>query len=206
MRITKAILLGLFILYFTACNTIAPTPLLMGRVSNLNSEVHELYLDCSSGGSYKSTLESCDAGALETKLDELLDISEQFISADIKQPQGYDIHLEASMIFFRIAQRNANDYSRAEQIARQFFEVQKATGGRSLDVARFYWPWFAASNSSYQYYNAIGTLDQARKVDLLAAMSEGTDLTSRITGPRASRLQTALAILNFIIFSIEDGT
>ena len=206
MRITKAILLGLFILYFTACNTIAPTPLLMGRVDDLNSEVHELYLDCSHQSNYKPSLESCDPDKLETKLDGLLDISEQFISADIKQPQGYDIHLEASMIFFRIAQRNANDYSRAEQIARQFFEVQKATGGRSLDVARFYWPWFAAANSSYQYYNAIGTLDQARKVDLLVAMSEGTDLSSRITGPRAVRLQTSLAILNFIIFSIGDGT
>ena len=32
-----------------ACSTMAPTPILMGRADKLNTEVNQLYLNCSRG-------------------------------------------------------------------------------------------------------------------------------------------------------------
>lgn len=189
---------------FISCAAIAPTPWLMGDLVELNNNVHTLYLDCSEGANYIPLLDNCNPQTLETATNDLLNLSENFISADITQPQGYDIHLEASLIFFRISERNANEYTRAEQIARQFFEIQKASSGSSLDTARFYWVWFTAANSSFQYYGDIEMLNAARKVDLLVASSEGADLMLRIRGTRANQLGTAMDILGFIIFYIGD--
>jgi hypothetical protein len=174
-------------------------------MDGLNKEVLELYIDCSDGVNYVPDLEGCQPETLELKVVELLDLSEEFIRADYKQPQGYDIHLATSMIYFRISERNANAYTRAEQIARQFFEVQKASGGKSLDEARFYWAWFAAANASFQYYNDRFALDADRKADLLLALGEGTDLTQRLEGPRLVRLQQALQILDFVIKYIDGN-
>jgi len=205
MNTFKGLLLALSLLYVSACASVAPTPLLMGQMDDLNTEVLTLYLECSEDANYVPEIAGCDAVLLDTKVVELLLLSEEMIKADFKQPQGYDIHLAISMIYFRIAERTANDYTRAEQIARQFFEVQKATGGRSLDEARFYWPWFAGANASFQYYNDRYALNIDRKSDLLLALGEGTDLTGRINGARLVRLHQALRILEFIVGYIDSN-
>jgi len=205
MNTFKGLLLALSLLYISACASVAPTPVLMGQMDDLNTEVLTLYIECSEAANYVPEIAGCDAELLDIKVTKLLELSEEFIKADFKQPQGYDIHLATSMIFFRIAERTANDYTRAEQISRQFFEVQKATGGRSLDEARFYWPWFAGANSSYQYYNDRYALNIDRKADLLLALGEGTDLSGRIQGVRLVRLHQALRILEFIVGYIDGS-
>ena len=126
-----------------------------------------------------------------------------FISADIKQPQGYDIYLATAMIYFRIGQRNLNEYTRAEQISRQFFEVQKAHSGKSITSARFYFTWFSAATSSKQYVEAPLALTTNRKVDLLLALGEGIRIREQIEGPRLIRLKQAIFLLGVITDSIE---
>ena len=110
------------------------------------------------------------------------------------------------MIYFSIAERTASDYTRAEQIARQFFEVQKTTGGHSLDEARFYWPWFASANASFQHFKDPLALDMERKANLLLAYGEGVDLATRVEGVRLVRLSQALEILEFITASITSNS
>jgi hypothetical protein len=168
-------------------------------MDNLNTEVLQLYVDCSEGANYVPTKEGCDPNLLLLKTGELLTLSEEFISADIYQPHGYDVHLQISMIYFRIAKGTDNDYTRAEQIARQFFEIQKATGGRSITTARFYLAWFTAAHGSYQFFNDPYALDQDRKAEFLAASSEGIIALSEMEGPRAVRLRQALSTLEMLV-------
>lgn len=203
MRFFKPLIFALLLLLGTACPTVAPTPILMHQAKSLNSEVVQLYMACSEGANYVPDKEGCDPDLLSLKVDELRALSLNFIAADIKQPQGYDFYLATSMIYFRIAQRNMNDYTQAEQIARQFFEVQKATGGHSIDTARFYWAWFASSAASKQYYEDPFALTPSRKADLLLALGEGTSLLDKLDGPRLVRLQQALQVLQFVIDSIQ---
>jgi len=186
-----ALTLGLF-----ACSTIAPTPILMGRVDKLNTEVHQRYLDCSEGANYVPDLEGCDPELLETKTIELMNLSVELIKADYKQPQGYDIHLAISMIYFRIGERNGNAYSRAEVIARQFFEIQKASSrGLALNTARYYLAHYTAARGSWQYYNAIHQLNALRKSEFLFAQTEGKIAVPHIEGPRLVRLKQAIQVL-----------
>jgi hypothetical protein len=192
-----------FLLFIgVACQTAAPTPILIERLTNLNNEVVQLYVDCSEGANYVPTKEGCNSELLSVKVDELMLLSVDFIRADIKQPQGYDIHLATAMIYFRIGQRNLNDYTKAEQIARQFFEIQKAHSGHSIDTARFYWAWFAAATASKQYFEDPLSLSPDRKADLLLAAGEGTTLLNKLEGSRLVRLQQALITLKFVIDSI----
>lgn len=202
MRVTK-LFLSLVLLISVACQTIAPTPLLIGRMTGLNDEVVKLYVDCSEGANYVPAKEGCDSPLLSSKVDELMTLSVDFISADIKQPQGYDIYLATAMIYFRIGQRNLNEYTKAEQIARQFFEVQKAHSSRSIDEARFYWAWFAGATASKQYFEDPLSLTEARKADLLLALGEGTSILDKVEGPRLVRLHTALDSLRFVIAFID---
>jgi len=168
----------------------------MGRVDKLNTEVNQLYLDCSDGANFVPTLESCEPVLLETKTVELLDLSVKLVKADIKQSPGYDIHLATSLIYFRIAERNQDAYTRAEMIARQFFEVQKASSrGKALNTARYYWSHFTAARGTWQYFNAPEQLDSIRKADLLSALAEGTKALPYIEGPRLVRLKQALEVL-----------
>ncbi len=202
MRFRALILTSLLIL-FTACSTVAPTPILMGRVTALNSEVIVLYTACSNGANYVPLKEGCAPGLLGIKVDETLALSREFISADIRQAPGYDIYLATTMIYFRIGQRNLNDYSLAEQIARQFFEVQKAHSQRALTDARFYWAWFVAASASKQFYEDPLALDLERKSELLLALGEGTSILTAVEGARLVRLHNALDILQFVLNSIQ---
>ena len=202
----KFLLFTLLLLLGTVCITAAPTPLLIGRLTDLNDEVVQLYINCSEGANYAPETEGCDSALLSLEVDKLMGLSREFISADIKQPQGYDIYLATAMIYFRIAQRNMNEYTLAEQIARQFFEIQKARSGRSsghsIDSARFYWAWFASATSSKQYWEDRLSLTVDRKADLLLALGEGTTLLGKLEGARLVRLQDALDKLQFVIDSI----
>ena len=208
MRILTFLFLLIIAVSLSACNTVAPTPLLMGRVVDLNTEVNQLYLDCSEGANYVVSKEGCDPELLSVQTEKFLDLSEEFISADIKQPQGYILHLETTMKYFRIAQRNANEYTRAEMISRQFFEIQKSIRGRSMDDARFYWAYFTAAHASYQfnacqYHNDCSALDQDRKLVLLLATAEGIEVSEVIEGAKAVRLRQSLQNLELVIDSIE---
>jgi hypothetical protein len=169
----------------------------------LNNEVIQRYLPCSDGVNYTPEKEECDEELLKHKVTETMDFAVTFISADIKQAPGYDIYLATAMIYFRIAQRTLNEYTLAEQIARQFFETQKAHSGKSIDDARFYWAWFAAATASKQFYEDPLALDQARKADLLVALGEGMNLLNQLEGARLVRLSQALQILRFITEAIK---
>ena len=203
----RSLLLSVLLLLGVACQTVAPTPILIGRMTDLNDEVVQLYVDCTEGANYVPTKEGCDPELLSTKVDELMTLSLDFISADIKQPQGYDIYLATAMIYFRIAQRNLNEYTRAEQIARQFFETQKAHSGHSLSIATFYWVRYSAAAASAQYFQDKLSLTESRKADLLVALGEGTKLLDErpdsIPVSWLPELQSSLERLRFIITFID---
>jgi hypothetical protein len=203
MRRFRAFFLGL-VLFITGCAaSITPTPVLIHRLVNANDEVKQLYLACSNGPNYFPEKPGCTPQLLEEKTVSTMELAKEFIRADIKQPQGYDIYLSISMIYFRIGQRNSNDYTEAERIARQFFEVQKASSGRSLEDARFYWVVITTGHASWQWYNERPGLDADRKTDLLLCLSEGTIASQQMeTSPRKVRLLENLVILKAITDAI----
>jgi hypothetical protein len=202
MRI-KALVLALLFFLGTACATTGPTPVMIKRLTGLNNEVVRLYMPCSEGANYVPEQEGCNPELLADKVAETMDFSVTFISADVRQPPGYDIYLATAMIHFRIAQGTLDEYTLAEQLARQFFEMQKAHSGHSINDARFYWAWFAAATASKQFYEDPLSLDQARKADLLVALGEGMNILNQLEGPRLVRLQEALRILHFITEAIR---
>ena len=199
----RSLVLALLFLLGTACASVAPTPLLIGRMTDLNDEVVALYVDCSDGANYAPTKEGCDPDLLSLKVDELLDLSLEFVSADIKQPHGYDIHLATCLMYFRIAERNLNEYTAKEMIARQFFEIQKANSSSSIDAARYWWVWYASATASKQFFEDRLSLTLDRKGALLLALGEGTSLLSKVEGPRLVRLQQAISTLQFVVDSIQ---
>lgn len=199
----RSLLLSFLLLMGVACQTAAPTPMLIGRMVDLNDEVIQLYVDCSDGVNYSPAKEGCNLDLLDTKVDDLMELSLDFIKADIKQPVGYDIHLTVALIFFRISERNMNEYTKAEQLARQFFEIQKAHSGHSINTARFHWVLRVSSTAAKQYFEERSALTPERKVDLLLALQEGTGLLNNLEGPRLIRLQQSLAILQFVIEAIN---
>ncbi len=190
------------VLVLGACITIAPTPILIGDLVEQNNQVVALYADCSVGANYVPTKEGCDPEALEQQALSTMDLATTFISADIKQPQGYDIYLATVMIYFRIAERNTQEYTRAEQIARQFFETQKATSGRAIHTARFYWAAMTAAHASWQWHNDRFALDADRKTDLLLCLAEGRQAEIE-DGPRRIRLVQYLVVIESIINAID---
>jgi hypothetical protein len=199
----KALLLSILFFVGTGCATVAPTPILIGPMVDLNDEVVQLYVDCSVGAQYLATKDTCQPDLLKLKVKELRDLSVHFIEADNTQPHGYDIHLATTMIYFRIGERNLNEYTKAEQIARQFFETQKTHSSHSINNARFYWAWFASAAASKQHFEDRLSLTVERKADLLLALGEGTSILDETSGPRLVRLRQALSLLTFITDSIQ---
>ena len=199
----KSLFLTLLLLIGSACSSIAPTPILMGRATDLNSETVELYLACATGANYTPNKEGCDPIALTLSIDETRSLALEFISADIKQPPWYDIYLAITMMYFRIGQRNLNEYTKAEQIARQFFEVQKANSGKALPTAGFYWAHFAASTAAKQSFEDLPALTTERKVDLVSAYSAGLSIQKKVEGARKVRLNQALEGLKSITDTIQ---
>ncbi len=199
----RALVLSFLFFMGTACASIAPTPILFGKLKSLNNEAVQLYIECSEGANYVPAKEGCDPDLLALKVDETRDVAVHFISADIRQPHGYDIYLAVTMMYFRIGQRNLNEYTLAEQMARQFFETQKAHSGTSLDTARFWWAWYAGATASKQFFEDPLSLTPERKSDLLLALGEGTSLLNKLQGPRLVRLEQALTNLSFVIDTIQ---
>ena len=203
MRRLKGLFLGLVLLLSGCAASITPTPVLIHRLVNSNNEVKQLYLACSTGPNYTPEKAGCASQLLEDKTVATMGLAKEFISADIKQPQGYDIYLSISMIYFRIALRNTNDYSEAERIARQFFEIQKATSGRSLPDARFYWAAVSAGHAAWQWSNDRLALNADRKADLLLCYAEGNIAFQGMEpGPRKIRLLQYLEVLKAITDAI----
>jgi hypothetical protein len=209
MQFLKVLFAGLMLGLF-ACNSVAPTPILMGRTASLNTEVNQLYIECSEGANFVPQLPTCNSTLLEVKVAELLDLSKELIRADIKQPQGYDIYLATSLIHFQVLQRLhftealriENDYSRAEMISRQFFEMQKASSrGKAINTARYYWAHYTSAYAAWQSFNDPLALNTTRKGELLSALAEGTQALSHIEGPRLIRLKQALRILEVLATS-----
>ena len=198
------IALVVLMLEAVACfGTFQATPFLLNTLVEKNSESVALYVACSTGANYTPEKEGCNPELLEQKTKDTMDYSKKFISADIKQPQGYDIYLETAMNYFRIARRIENDYSEAERIARQFFEVQKAYSGRSINTARYHWVIVTTAHASWQWqYDELG-LDADRKTELLACLSEGRRAQYSLDGPRIIRLVESLEVLQAIVDTIE---
>ena len=191
-------------LVLAACITIAPTPILIGDLVGQNNEVTASYAVCSDGANYVPTKAGCDPKALKQQALSTMDLATTFISADIKQPQGYDVYLDTVMIYCRVAECHDKEYTRAEQIARQFFETQKATSGRAINTARFYWTAMVAAHSAWQWHNDQLALGADRKTDLLLALSEGKQALDGLeSGPRRIRLIQYLEVIEAIIAAIK---
>lgn len=200
MKLLRAALLT-FVFALSACAPkFAPTPIMIGDLVESNDKVHELYSDCSEGANYVADKAGCTPEALLAEIDNTQEIARQFISADIKQTQGYDIYLAVSMIEFRISTTiTTREYTEAERIARQFFEVQKATSGRSMDDAVFYWVAISTAHAAWQWNNDRLALDPERKSTLLLAYAQGNVLMEKIEpGPRKVRLAQYLSVLKQI--------
>lgn len=200
MKWIKALILAVFVF---GCASITPTPVLMVELVGENNKTVALYNECSYDGNFFPGAENCDLEALEQQVLETMDLAKEFISADIKQPQGYDIYLATAMIYFRIAERNGNDYSEAERIARQFFEVQKATSGQSINTARFYWTVMATGHASWQVFNDADALTSERRAELLLCMNEGYIALPHMEDIRKIRLEQYLSTLQVIVNLIE---
>ena len=204
----------LFVLLFAiSCQTTAPTPIQISTLVEKNNKTVSLYLSCTDGANYAPLKKGCDPAALELSVKDTMSFAKIFISGDIKQPPGYDIYLATALIYFRIGERNTREYTEAEKIARQFFETQKASSGRSLDLARFYWAATTAGHAAWQWQydrlslSSAGVVDNSvdRKTELLLILSEGrTALISEILdGPRKVRLTDYLEVLSFITKSVD---
>lgn len=194
-------------LSFTACAPkIAPTPVLIKSLVSQNNEVQILYVACSDGANYAPEQPNCVPELLAEKVDTTMATAKEFIRADIKQPHGYDIYLATAMIYFRIGERNSQQYSNAELLARQFFEVQKAHSSRSVNTARFYWVAMATAHASWQWHNDPLALDGDRKSELMQCYAEGNTAFPKIdAGPRKVRLLQYLEVLKAIIAAIPDN-
>jgi hypothetical protein len=199
----RSLVLSLLFLLGTACASVAPTPILIGQMKNLNNEAHALYVDCSTGPNYTPTKEGCDPELLALKVDETRVIAIHFIQADPKQPHGYDVHLSVSLIYFRIDLRDLKEYSDEEDISWQFFKIQEANSGKAIDASRYWLAWYVSSASSQQRFEDPLALTPERKVELLEALTEGTRLLSKEEGPRLVRLMAALDNLRLLIDSIQ---
>jgi len=198
----------------TGCQTNAPTPMIMGYLVEQSDEVNALYLACSQGANYVPSKEGCAPELLSTKIDSTREYAKLLISGDIKQTPGYDIYLTTSLKYFRIAQRTTNEYTIAERMARQFFEIQKAHSGRSLAPARFYWAAIGSGHASWQWFNdrlalsapGITDPDVSRKTELLLIAVEGrhglTD-TRWLDGFRRVRLESYIDTLTKITDKID---
>lgn len=195
-------------LLLSACQNTAPTPIQIKYLVEKNNEVVALYDACSEGANYVPEKEGCDPDLLKSKVEDTMDFAKVFISGDIKQPQGYDIYLSKAMIYCRILATKCNekDYSEQERIARQFFEIQKASSGRSLAPARFYWAAIAAAHASWQWHYDKLALDSDRKTELLLCLAEarmGLTDTQWLEGTRRIRLIQYIQVLEVITNSIE---
>lgn len=207
MRV-KSLVLTLLFLLGVGCASIAPTPLLFGKLIDLNNETHALYLDCSEGRNYVPSKEGCDLNLLSLKVDETRKVAVDFIKADNRQPHGFDIYLEISTIYFRMYIKSSlNEYTNAERIARQFFETQKAHSGSSIDTARFWWTWYVTTTASKQLFEDPSSLTPERELNLLLALEEGNSLLNKLEGSRLQELEEILPRLKFItdIVDASDG-
>lgn len=202
------------VIFLAGCQTIAPTPIQIGTLVDKNNEVVALYMDCTEGANFAPEQEGCDRLLLEEKVLDTLSFAKVFISGDIKQPQGYDIYLSTVMVYFRIGQRNTDEYSDAEKIARQFFESQKASSGKALAAARFYWAAICSAHAAWQWnyderaLTSLGVVDKEvdRKSELEACLSAarlGLTDTEWLKGPYRIRLVQYIQVLEVITGSIE---
>lgn len=186
-----------------SCNTIAPSPILFHRAVEANNESVSLYQACSEGANYVPTKEGCDPVKLETKIEEVLPLSKECISADIKQPQCYMIYSANVRVYCRITTCASQEYAESEGIARQFFEIQKSTKGSALQDATIAWVQAATAYAAWQWKEDRFALNVERKSDLLLCYAEGNRaLQDSLPGPEKIRLIQSLQVLKAITDAI----
>ena len=196
-------LIPILLLSLSSCNTIAPSPILFHRAVEANNESVSLYQDCSEGANYVPTKEGCDPVKLETKIEEVLPLSKECISADIQQPQCYMIYSTNVRVYCRIIVCESQQYAESEGIARQFFEIQKSSHGPALQDARVAWVQAATAHASWQWREDKFALDVERKNDLLLCYAEGNQaLQESLPGSEKIRLIQSLQVLKAIIDAI----
>lgn len=92
-----------------------------------------------------------------------------------------------------------NRYKEYEGIARQFFEIQKATDGAALQEARSAWVHAATAYAAWQWRQERLSLNVERKNDLLLCYAEGSRALEEIQpGPEKIRLIQNLQVLKAI--------
>lgn len=198
---------ALFLLLFVACKSVSgtPTPFLIEDLTDKHIAAIERYSLCSEGANYVPDKEGCEPEKLESSIRGAMNFAKEFISADIQQAAGYDVYLYQTLLLFRVADRITGDeFIEAERIARQFFEIQKASSSkRDLTDARFYWAAVAAEYASWQWLNDRLALNAERKAELLLCHAEGNVAFHEIeSGPRKIRLRQYLKVLKAITDSI----
>lgn len=196
-------LLPVLLLGLISCNTIAPSPVLFHRAIEANNQSIVLYQACSDGANYVPTKEGCDPVKLETKIEEVLPLSKECISADIKQPQCYMIYSANVRVYCRIITCASQEYAESEGISRQFFEIQKATDGSALQDATIAWVQAATAHAAWQWKEDRFALTVERKSDLLLCYAEGNRaLQESLPGPEKIRLIQSLQVLKAITDAI----
>jgi hypothetical protein len=185
-----------------SCKSILPTPLLIGNLIEGNNQVHSLYQEYR-GCKEAQPKEECGLGKLEEKIKEVQSAARFFIGGDISQPHGYDIYLQVTLIYFSVSEASKNELTEAELISRQFFEVQKASSGRALDDARYYWALVLVENITYKLDKKDFIEVRNREVDILLCLSEAKITLDRMEpGPKLIRLLQAIQILTLISKSL----
>jgi len=195
------ILLSLFLIL--GCETICPSLYVYRDLKEKNTETLILYVACSDGPNFAPTKPGCDLPKLKDSMAEVFRLAEITISKDVSQSPPYIIYLETSILYFRASGgTEGSSYVRAEQVARQFFEVQKSSGGSSMPDARFYLAYLTSAHASFQLLYVPEELTAERKPDLVLAEGAGVAALPDIQAERKMRLVDALLVLENIIKQI----
>lgn len=180
----KVFLTMIFAVLLLGCVNISPSPLLSHWALNKNNEFTKMVLKCTQGPNYTPEVEGCDPIILKNKSQELVDLSLALLEADNIQSQGFDIYLHTTMVILRIDAENCKslqitfeicvkqekNYSLVEKVAEQFFQTEKAYGGRDMPKAHFWRVYFVTSNVGLKYRLGIFSPDEERKAYLQSVL------------------------------------
>lgn len=158
------IILNILIVILSGCLSLKPTPILFSELTDANNKAVHLYSECLENNLFTPTKEGCSVDQLDASLLTVRKIAKDFISADIRQPQGYNIFLKNTVIYFAVGIRATYEYTEAEKIAEQFFTVQKATSGKHKIDAAYYWVIMMAERLAHRVNT--NSLDEAELADL----------------------------------------
>jgi len=202
----KKLFTSLLFAFVLGCTTLLPGTAVFKELETSNTATLNLYKACSdTNGNFRPTQTGCDLTRLKTSVQDTLSLAETTISKDVTQTPPYIIYLETAIIYERVSMGSDGDfYTRAEQISRQFFEIQKASSELSLTQAEFYLAYLTTGHAAYQLLHSPQELTAGRKTELVFALQQGVAALPVMADPvRKARLQSALNVLQVIIGRIQ---